>query len=152
MQECKRKLMALGTTTLIISNKEMNDIMKIVQALENSNILLKEVTKTIKNETEEQKGGLLAMLLGTLRVTLLGNMLAAAKGIVRAGSGNKKGKGKGIVRAGYGNEINFLCCLILEQTLKYKCIIRMNQNLMVFFQEIICLKNKGWGLCKCNKP
>ena len=143
----------------------MNDIMKIVQALENSNILLKEVTKTIKNKTKEQKGGLLAMLLGTLRVTLLGNIFAAAKGIVRAGSGNKKGKGKGIVRAGsgnkkgkgivragYGNEINFLCRLILEQTLKYKCIIRMNQNLMVFFQEIICLKNKGWGLCKCNKP
>ena len=40
-----------GTTTLIISNKEMNDIMKIVQALEDSNILLKRVTKTIKNKT-----------------------------------------------------------------------------------------------------
>ena len=42
-------------TTLIISNKEMNDIMKIVQALEDSNILLKGVTKTIKNETKNKK-------------------------------------------------------------------------------------------------
>ena len=40
------------TTTLIISNKEMNDILKIVNALENSNILLKGVTKTIKNKTK----------------------------------------------------------------------------------------------------
>ena len=54
------------TTTLIISNEGMNDIMKIVQALEDSNILLKGVTKTIKNETKEEKGGFLSMLLGTL--------------------------------------------------------------------------------------
>ena len=53
------------TTTLIISNEEMNDIMKIVQALQDSNIFLKIVTKTIKNETKEQKRGLLSMLLGT---------------------------------------------------------------------------------------
>ena len=45
------------TVTLIILNKELNDIMKIVQALEDSNILLKEATKTVKNETKEQKGG-----------------------------------------------------------------------------------------------
>ena len=63
-----------GTTTLIISNEEMNDIMKIVRALEDSNILLKRVTKTIKNETKEQKGGFLSMLLGTLGVSLLGNL------------------------------------------------------------------------------
>ena len=69
----------------------MNDIMKIVQALEDSNILLKGVTKTIKNETKEQKGGFLSMLLGTLGASLLGNLLAG-KGIVRAGSGNKTGK------------------------------------------------------------
>ena len=55
------------TTALIISNKEMNDIMKIVQALEDSNILLKRVTKTIKNETKEQKGRFLSMLLGYFR-------------------------------------------------------------------------------------
>ena len=51
-----KKIHGSGTTTLIISNEEMNDIMKIVQALEDSNILLKGVTKTIKNETKEQKG------------------------------------------------------------------------------------------------
>ena len=82
----------------------MNDMMKIVQALEDSTILLKGVTTTIKNETKEQKGGFLSMLLGTLGASLLGNMLTG-KGIVRAGSGNKKGKG--IVRAGYGNKQDF---------------------------------------------
>ena len=82
----------------------MNYIIKTVQVLEDSNILLKGVTKTIKNETKEQKGGFLGMLLGTLGASLLGNILAG-KGIVRAGSGNKKGKG--IVRAGYGYEMDF---------------------------------------------
>ena len=77
---------------------------QIVQALEDSNILLKGVTKTIKNETKEQKGGFLSMLLGTLGASLLGNNLAG-KEIVRAGSGNKKRKG--IVRAGYGKERYF---------------------------------------------
>ena len=70
--------------------------MKIVQAFEDSNILLKGVTKMIEDETKEQKGGFLSMLLGTLGATLLGNLLPG-KGIVRAGSG------KGIVRAGYGD-------------------------------------------------
>ena len=54
MQELK-KIHGSGTTTLIISNEEMNDIMKIVQVLEDSNILLKGVTKTIKNEPKEKK-------------------------------------------------------------------------------------------------
>ena len=96
------KIHGSGTTTLIISNEEMNDIMKIVQALEDSNILLKGVTKTIKNETKKQKGGFLSMLLGILGASLLGNLLAE-KGIVRTGSGNKKEKG--IVRASFGNKI-----------------------------------------------
>ena len=100
----QKKIHGSGTTTLLISNKEMNDIMKIVQALEDSNILLKGVTKTIKNKTKEQKGGFLSMLLGTLGASLLGNLLAG-KGIVRAGSGNKKGKG--IVRAGTGKQWDF---------------------------------------------
>ena len=52
----QKKIHGSGATTLIISNEEMNDIMKIVQALEDSNILLKGVTKTIENETKEQKG------------------------------------------------------------------------------------------------
>ena len=100
----KKKILGSGTTTLIISNKEMNDIMKIVQVLENPNILLIGVTKIIKNETKEQKGGFLSMLLGTLRASLLGNILAG-KRIVRAGSGNKEGKK--VVRAGYGKEWDF---------------------------------------------
>ena len=82
----------------------MNDIMRIIQALEDSDILLKGLTKTIKNETKEQKGGFLSMLLGTLGASLLGNLLTG-KGILRAGSGNIKGKG--IVRAGTGKEWNF---------------------------------------------
>ena len=64
----------------------MNEIMKIVQFLEDSNILLKGVTKTITNETKEQKGGFLSMLLGTLGTSLLGNLLSG-KGTVRAGEG-----------------------------------------------------------------
>ena len=79
----------------------MNEVMKIVQALEDSNIFLKGVTKTIKNETKEQKRGFLSVLLGTLGASLLGNLISG-KGIVRAGFGNKKGKG--IVRAGFGNK------------------------------------------------
>ena len=71
-----KKIHGFGTTTLIISNEEMNDIMKIVQALEDYNILLKGVTETIKNETKEQEGEFLSMLLGTLGASLLGNLLA----------------------------------------------------------------------------
>ena len=73
-KEIQKKIHGSGTTTLIISNEEKNDIMKIVQALEDSNILLKGVTKTIKNETKEQKGRFLSMLLGTLGANLLGNL------------------------------------------------------------------------------
>ena len=62
----------------------MNDIMKIVQALENCNLLLKEVTKTSKKETKEQKGGFLSMSLGSLGASLLGNMLTE-KEMLRAG-------------------------------------------------------------------
>ena len=66
-------MLGSGNTALIISNEEMNDIIKIVQALEDLNILLKGVTKTIINETKEQKGGILNMLLGTLGASLLGS-------------------------------------------------------------------------------
>ena len=78
----QKKIHGSGTKTLIISNEEMNDIMKIVQPFEDSNILLKGVTKTIKNETEEQKGRFLSTLLATLRTSLLRNLLSG-KGIVR---------------------------------------------------------------------
>ena len=101
--EIFKKIHGSGNTTLIISNEEMNDIIKIIQALENSNILLKGVTKSIKNETKEQKGGFLSMILVTLGASLLRNLLTG-KGILRADSGNKKGKG--IVRAGTGRECN----------------------------------------------
>ena len=78
-------------STLMISNEEVNDIINIVQALEDSNVLLKGVTKTNENETNEQKGGFLSMLLGTLGASLLGDLLTG-KGIVRACAGNTKGK------------------------------------------------------------
>ena len=81
-EEIQNKLHGSGTTTLIISYEEINDIIKIVQVLEDSNILLKEVTKTIKSGIKEQKGGLLIMSLGTLGATLLGNLLAG-KGIAQ---------------------------------------------------------------------
>ena len=101
----QKKIHGSGTTTLIISNEKMNYIMKVVQALENSNIFLKGVTKTIKNETKEEKGAFLSsMLLVTLGASFLGNLLSR-KDIVRAGSGNKKRKW--IVRAGYGNKMDF---------------------------------------------
>ena len=98
----QKKIHGSGTTTLIISNEEMNYIMKIIQSLEDSNILLKGVTKTIEKKTKEQKGGFLSMLLGTLGASLLGNLLSG-KGIVRADYGHPSKKGKGIIRAGYSN-------------------------------------------------
>ena len=85
----QKKIHGLGTTALIVSNEEMSEIMTIVQALKDSNILLKGVTRTTTNETKEQQGGFLSMLLGTSEASLLGNLLAG-KGIVRAGSGNQK--------------------------------------------------------------
>ena len=74
----------------------MNDIINIIEALENSGILLKGVSKAIKNETKEQKGEFLSMLLGTLGANLLDNLLTGGKGIMRAGDG--------IVRAGSGSK------------------------------------------------
>ena len=93
-----KKILGSGNTT----NEEMNYIIKTVQALEDSNILLKGVTETVKNETKEQKGGFLSMILGILGASLLGNLLTG-KGFVRAGYGNNKGKG--VVRAGYDNQL-----------------------------------------------
>ena len=72
---------------LIIEQEDMNDIMKIIEALENSGISLKGVSKTIENETKKQRGGFLSMLLGTLGASLLGNLLTGGKCIVRAGDG-----------------------------------------------------------------
>ena len=81
-----KKMFGLGVTTLIISNEEMNGIMKIVKYLEESGLLIKGVSKTIRNEAYEQKGGFLGVLLGTLGASLLGNLLTG-KDTIRAGEG-----------------------------------------------------------------
>ena len=73
-----------GVTTLVISNKEINDFMKIVKFLEEFGLLMKEVSKTIKNEVKGQKGQFLGILLGTLSASLFGNLLTG-KGAIRAG-------------------------------------------------------------------
>ena len=71
----KKKILGLATTTLIISNEEIEVILKIVKSLEDSVLLLKGVGETIQNEAKEQKEGFFSILLGTLVVSLLGNML-----------------------------------------------------------------------------
>ena len=88
---------------LIIEQEDMNDIIKIIEALENSGILFKGVTKTIENETKEQRGEFLSMLLGTLGASLLGNLLTCRKGMMKAGDGIVKA-GNGIVRAREGSK------------------------------------------------
>ena len=71
-----KKILGSGnTTTLKISNDEMEDIIRIVKYLEDSGLLLEAVTETVQNEVKEQKGGFLHMLLGTLGASLLGNLL-----------------------------------------------------------------------------
>ena len=67
-------MLGSGATTLIISNDEMDDILKIVKSLENSGVLLKEVSETIQQEAKEQRGGFLSMLLRTLGASLLGDV------------------------------------------------------------------------------
>ena len=91
----KKKMLGAGTTTLIILNDEMDDILKIVKSLENSGLLLKGVSETIQHEAKEQRGGFLRMLLGTLGASLLGDTLSG-KGVIRAGEGT--------IRAGYGSK------------------------------------------------
>ena len=92
----KEKLFGSGNrTTLIISNDDMQNVLKILKSLEDSGILLDGLTEKVKNEVQEQKGGFLSMLLGTLASSLLTDMLL-----------NKKGEGvirarKGRSRAGY---------------------------------------------------
>ena len=79
----------------------MEDIIKIVKSLEDSGVLLKGVTETVQNEVNEQKGGFLSMLLGTLGASFLGNVLAG-NGINRAGKGQGiNSSGERVLRAGY---------------------------------------------------
>ena len=79
----QNKIFGSGMAALIISNEEMEDIMKIVKSLEESGLLIKGVTETIKNEAKEQKVRFSGTLLGTLGANLLGNMLAG-KGVIQA--------------------------------------------------------------------
>ena len=87
----QKKIYGSGTTALIISDEEMEDIMKIVKSREKSGLLVKGISETIKTEAKEQKGGFLSMLLGTLAASIFGNVLAG-KVVIRAG--------EGIIRAG----------------------------------------------------
>ena len=95
----KKKMFGSGTTTLIISNDEMDDILKIVKSLEDSNVLLKGVSETIQHEAKEQRGGFLSILLGTLGASLLGDILSKGlygKDVIRAGEGT--------IRAGFSSK------------------------------------------------
>ena len=111
----KKILGSRHNTTLIISNDEINDIIKIIKSLEDSSLLLKGVTQTFQNEVKEQKGRFLSVLLSTLGAILLGNLFTGreaianrqGRGIYRAGKGKGvyragKGKGKGVLRVGEG--------------------------------------------------
>ena len=98
MQEYIKKVLGSGhnnTTTLIISNDEMKDIIEIVKSIGDSGLLLKEVSETVQNEAREQKGAFLSMLLSAIGTTLLGNILAGkeinrfGEGIVKAGHGRR---------------------------------------------------------------
>ena len=96
MEEYIKKIFGSShNTALIISNDEMEDILKIVKSLEDSGLLLKRFSETIKDEAKEQKGGFLSMLLVTLGASLSGNMLAG-KGVIRAGEET--------ARVGYGSK------------------------------------------------
>ena len=93
MQGYIKKILGSGNTPLILLNKDIEDLIKIVKSLEDSGLLLKGVTESVQNEVKEQKGGFLSMLLGALGASLLGNILTE-RGINTAG--------EGVVRAGYG--------------------------------------------------
>ena len=101
-----KKILGSGhnNTTLIISNDEMDEILKIVKSLEDSGVLLKGVSETIQHEAKEQREGFLSMLLGTLGASLLGDVLSkglSGSGVIRAGEGTIRA-GEGAIRTGYG--------------------------------------------------
>ena len=83
-----KKILGSGNTTLIVSNKDMDNPIKIIKSLQDSGLILKGVTESVQNEVKEQKDGFLSMLLGTVGASLLGNLLTG-KGIHRAGKGKE---------------------------------------------------------------
>ena len=97
-----KKILGSGhnnNTTLIISNDEMDDTLKIIKSLEDSGVLLKGVSETIQYEAKEQREGFLSMLLGKLGAVLHSDILSkglSGKGVIRAGEGT--------VKAGYGSK------------------------------------------------
>ena len=93
-----KAILGSGNTILIISNRDIEDLIKIVKSLEDSGLLLNGVIESVKNDVKEQRGGFLSILLGTLDTSLLGNLLA--------GKGTN-GAGEGIVRAGEVNKSDF---------------------------------------------
>ena len=92
----QRKTFGSCMTTLIISNKEMNEIMKIIKSLKNAGLFIKGVSETTENEAKEPNRGFLTMLLGMLRDSLLGNLLTV-KGVKQP-----KIPGQGVMRADEG--------------------------------------------------
>ena len=82
----EKKTYGSGTTSLIISNEEMEDMMKIVKSIEELGLLVKKISETIKNETKEHNGRFLPMLLRGLAASLLGGALTG-KWIIKAGEG-----------------------------------------------------------------
>ena len=101
-----KKILGAGATTLIISNDEKKDIIRIVKSLEDSGLLLKGVSETIQNEAKEQKRGFLSMSLGTLGASLLGNILAGKGAIAKRQGRGINRTSEEIVRAGYGKNNN----------------------------------------------
>ena len=131
MREYIKKISGSGhNTALIISNDEMEDILKIVISLEDSGIIVEGAIDMIKNDGRQQSGGFLSMLLGTLGASLSSNMLT----------------GKGVIRGGER---------MLEQAMDLKDlhlkkffgstppinkrIIKMSLGLMVSLVKVICL-------------
>ena len=86
------------------SNDEMKGIIETVKSLEDFGLLLELVSKTIQNEAIEQKVAFLSMLLGTLSVSLLGNILAGKGAIAMSHGQGMKRTGERIVRACCGNK------------------------------------------------
>ena len=95
-------MLGSGKTTSIIYNEEINDIMELIKCLEESGLLIKGVSKTIKNNAKEQNGGFLSMLLATLDASLLRNISADKGSIIAAKGAIATGQGPGTIRAGLG--------------------------------------------------